>query len=174
MIPTRFITLPDAPVASVLTATGRGMVGHDLTRAAKLAYGELMTAVDRAGQMDRVRSCIALLPNSPQGPDDARCRYLAGVVFGLALHTQQGRCEQPAIPLDGTLAWWPIAPGRYAVFTHAGPYPTLHRSWIAIYRDWLPTSGERLRAAPPMEVCLNDPTETPPEELLTEIWIPVA
>lgn len=177
MQPTRFCTLPtpdpDTPPLLALTATARGMVGHTMTRAAQQAFGELMDAVGRAGQMPAVASCIALVPDDPQGPDDAHCRYVAGVVFGHALATGEGRCTQPAIALTGSLAWWTIAPGRHAVFTHCGPYDTLHHSWTAIYRDWLPASGLALRDAPPLELVLTDPSRTPPAELLTELWIPV-
>jgi AraC family transcriptional regulator len=173
MTPTRFTELPDKPALVALTATGRGMMDHALTRAARQAYGELMSAVVRAGLIDQVACCIALLPDKPKGPNDPRCRYLAGVVFGLALPTLQGECRRPEIPLQGSLAWTPIAPGRYAVFTHVGPYDTLYRSWVAVHRDWLPRSGERLRPAPAMEISLNDGGLTPPAELLTEIWLPL-
>ncbi len=84
-----------------------------------------------------------------------------------------GECLRPPVPLSGSLAWAPMAPGRHAVFTHRGPYTTLHRSWTAIYRDWLPTSSETLRDDPPLELCLNTPDTTAPADLLTEIWIPI-
>jgi AraC family transcriptional regulator len=49
----------------------------------------------------------------------------------------------------------------------------LWQSWNAIYRDWLPGSGETLRDAPPYDAYLNDPSRVQPSELLTEIHIPV-
>ena len=171
MQPSRFATVPDATVA--LTATGRGMIDHHLTRAAQQAFGELGAALGRSGRQSEVRSWISLMPDDPQGPDDPHCRYIAGVVFGHALADGRGECRQPDLPLTGTLAWQPIAPGRCAVFTHRGPYDGLHRSWGAIYRDWLPASGETLRDAWPMELCLNSPERTPPADLLTELWVPI-
>jgi AraC family transcriptional regulator len=171
MDPNRFVELPAGLVA--LTATARGMVGHNLSRAAQQAFGELGLAVSRAGWADRVRSRIALMPDDPQGADDPNCRYVAGVVFGLDLATQAGACVQPAFDLTGSLAWLPIAPGPYAVFTHIGPYTTMHETWAAIYRDWLPASGRRLRDVPPVELSVSDPMHTPPERLHTEIWLPV-
>lgn len=168
---TRFSELPNGLVA--LTATARGMVGRSLNRAAQQAFGELIPAVTKAGVMDQVRSCIALCPDDALGPDDPACRYVAGVVFGAELASASGPCGQPAVPLTGTLAWWPVAAGRHAVFTHIGPYTTLHRSWDAIYRDWLPASGEQLRDVPPMELMLNSPADTPAAALHTEIWIPI-
>lgn len=168
---TRHAELP--PGLHALTATARGMVDHTMTRAAQAAFGELMRAVTQSGLADRIASGMSIVPDDPHGPDDPHCRYVAGVVFGYSMASGQGRPEQPPVPLSGSLAWQPLAPGRYAVFTHQGPYSTLHQAWRGIYRDWLPASGEHLRDAPPMELCLNNPKTTPPPDLLTEIWIPV-
>ena len=171
MQPDRFTELPGSLHA--LTATARGMVGHNLGRAARQAFDELVSAVGRAGLLGEVRSCIALIPDDPQGPDDPNCRYIAGLVFGYELARLSGQCSRPALALSGTLAWMPLAPGRYAVFTHIGPYTTLHERWAEVYSDWLPTSGTALRDVPPLELCLNSPADTPPEKLHTELWLPV-
>lgn len=173
MTPTRFATVPADPPLVALTATARGMVDHTLTRAAQQAFGELMAAVGQAGLMPQVRSCISLCPDEPRGPDDPHCRHVAGVLFGHDLAKQQGDCKRPDLPLHGSLAWQTLEGGRCAVFIHRGPYDTLHRSWDAIYRDWLPASGEQLRDAPPLELCINTPDAAAPADLITEIWIPV-
>jgi AraC family transcriptional regulator len=169
---TRMTHLPEGIVA--LTATGRGMVDNNMMRAAQQAFGELMQVVNHAGLAERVASYMSLMPDDPKGPDDPHCRFVAGLVFGYSLATLSGQFEQPAnLPLSGTLAWQPIASGRYAVFTHIGPYTRLHLTWKAIYHDWLPQSGEQLRDEPPMELNLNRPEITPPEALHTEIWLPL-
>lgn len=59
------------------------------------------------------------------------------------------------------------------MFTHRGPYTGLADTWAAIYQQWLPASGEGLRDAPPLELMVNSPRDTPPEQLHTEIWIPL-
>ena len=167
-------TVPTQPVLRALTATARGMVDHTMTRAARQAFDELMGAVGRAGLMPQVATCMAFSPDQPRSADDRDCRYVAGVLFGHALHLQQGKAVEPEVSLSGSLAWHTVAPGRFAVFTHHGPYHTLFQTWLSIYSDWLPTSGETLRDAVPMEICLNDASITPPEDLVTEVWIPVA
>jgi AraC family transcriptional regulator len=174
MHPTRHATLDPATPLHALTATARGLQGRTFVRAAQQAYGELMAAVDQAGLLPQVRSCLSLSPDSPQGPDDPHCRYIAGVLFGHHLASGQGACMQPALPLSGSLAWHTLAPGRYAVFSHIGPYTTLWKTWRAIYQAWLPASGETLRSVPPLELSLTTPDTTPADELHTEIWIPVA
>ena len=175
MQPSRFVMLdPDRPLLA-LTATTRGMIDGTFIRAAQRARTELMTAVAAAGQHASVRSHVAFVPDTPVGMNDASCRYVAGVLFGHELASQQGEPGQPAVPLTGSLAWWPLAPGRYAVFTHLGPYDTLKLAWDAIYREWLPSSGEALRGdGAPMELSVNTPEQVSPEKLHTEIWIPLA
>jgi AraC family transcriptional regulator len=168
----RMTHLPVGIVA--LTATGRGMVDNNMMRAAQQAFGELMQAVNGAGLREQVSSYMSVVPDDPKGPDDPHCRFIAGLVFGYSMATGSGQCEQPdGLALSGTLNWQPIASGRYAVFTHVGPYTTLHRTWKAAYRDWLPASGEQLRDEPPLEVNLNRPEVTPPEALRTEVWLPL-
>lgn len=66
-----------------------------------------------------------------------------------------------------------IAGGRYAIFKHKGPYEKLSDTYNAIYRVWLPGSGESLRDAPCFEKYLNNPDKTKPEQLLTEIHLPI-
>ncbi|AKJ30817.1 AraC family transcriptional regulator [Caldimonas brevitalea] len=171
MQPTRHATLPEGIVA--LTATARGMVDHQMTRSAQQAFGELYPAVAARGLLPQVSSIISIVPDEPKGPDDPHCRYVGGFVFGHSMLDGTGTCRQPELPLTGTLAWQPLQPGRYAVFTHRGPYSGLQHTWAAIYRDWLPASGEQLRDAPPLELCINTPQTAAPEDLHTEIWIPV-
>lgn len=168
---TRYTTLP--PGIQALTATARGMVDHTMTRAAQSAFGELAAAVGPTGLMAQASSFISIVPDEPQGPDDPHCRYVAGIVFGHDMASGQGSSRQVDVPLSGTLAWQTLDAGRYAVFTHIGPYTTLNQAWHAIYADWLPRSGHTLRDAPPMELCINNPQTTPPDKLHTEIWLPL-
>jgi AraC family transcriptional regulator len=174
MQPARHVSLDPAAPLEVLTATARGMIEHNFIRSAQRAQTELMTAVAGVGLLPDIRSRVGLFPDMPKAPNDAKCRYVAGVLFGHDLAAGRGTCQRPAIALTGSLAWTTLAPGRHAVFTHVGPYDTLHRSWQAIYHDWLPASGEVLRRAPPMEVSIDSPDDVPSADLRTEIWIPLA
>lgn len=103
-------------------------------------------------------------PEEPQGPEDPHCRIWCGAQFG---------CLPIATGAHKHLHWahWPA--GRYAVFTHLGPYSGLHSQWKAIYRHWLPATGYRLRDVPGFESYLNDPRVTPPAQLRTELYLPL-
>lgn len=62
---------------------------------------------------------------------------------------------------------------KYAMNTHIGPYNKLGRTYSQLYGQWLPRSGYALRLCPCFEVYLNDPHTTEPQELLTDIYMPI-
>jgi AraC family transcriptional regulator len=63
--------------------------------------------------------------------------------------------------------------GEYAAATHRGPYGTLGETYVMICGQWLPGSGRELRSAASVEVYRNSPHDTKPEELLTDIHLPL-
>lgn len=66
-----------------------------------------------------------------------------------------------------------IGGGRYAVFLHKGAYANLKSTYDAI-GDWIVSSGSKVRDEPMFERYLNrDPRRTKPENLRTEIYVPV-
>lgn len=67
-----------------------------------------------------------------------------------------------------------IPGGPHAVLTHKGPYDTLSEAYRWIYAVWLPESGREPGEAASYEYYLNDAGTTPPEELLTNICVPLA
>ena len=67
----------------------------------------------------------------------------------------------------------PLPAGRYAIFLYKGTYDNLQAVYDTIYGKCLPEMECTLRDEPSAERYLNNPCETAPEELLTEIYIPV-
>lgn len=170
MLKPRWTTAPDL---MALAASGRGMRDGHMADAARQGFGTLIAALDAASLRQQVTHCVALLTREPQGPDDPDCEMLTGALFGHDLPAGRGTPAQPALPLHDGLRWWPLPGGRYAVFTHLGPYTGLHALWTAIYRHWVPATGQRLRDAPGFDLYLDDPRRTPPEQLRTALYLPV-
>ncbi|OFX43549.1 MAG: hypothetical protein A2046_01485 [Bacteroidetes bacterium GWA2_30_7] len=74
---------------------------------------------------------------------------------------------------EGEIGVKEIEGGKYAIFLHKGAYENFQQTYNAIYKQWLPTSGFELRNLPCFEVYLNEPKKTKPQNLKTEIYIPV-
>ena len=61
--------------------------------------------------------------------------------------------------------------GRYAVTTHKGSRDNIGDTIYALYRDWLPESGEELGDLPCIFCYHNFDHEVAETELMTEIWV---
>jgi AraC family transcriptional regulator len=74
---------------------------------------------------------------------------------------------------EGEVGYKVLDGGLYAIFRHKGPYEGFSQTYDEIYLNWLPESGYELRDAPPLEFYLNAPDRTKPENLKTDIYVPV-
>lgn len=78
-----------------------------------------------------------------------------------------------AVTPKGDIGYKLLPAGRYAVFLYKGPYDNLQAVYDTIYGKYLPEMECTLRDEASAERYLNDPANTEPNELLTEIYIPV-
>lgn len=60
-----------------------------------------------------------------------------------------------------------------AVLRHRGPYATMRAAYQWLYGDWLVRSGREAADAPVFEEYLNNPRDTAPADLLTDIFLPL-
>lgn len=67
-----------------------------------------------------------------------------------------------------------IAGGEYAVYKFVGPYENLEMAWSAFTR-WIENDQKRSirEDDPAFEVYVNDPTDTPADRLITELYMPL-
>jgi AraC family transcriptional regulator len=158
-------TYRELPAQQMLCATERGAVNNNLGAAAQRAFARVFPAAERLGLMPRMTGCLGLCPDEKKAPDDPDMRFIAAVTF-----------DGAAPDLSGTsgITCEPLAGGRFAVFRHVGPYDTLWQTWDAIYGDWAPVAQPEFRDAAPFEWYVNDASQTPPEQLITDIHVPVA
>jgi len=66
-----------------------------------------------------------------------------------------------------------IAGGRYAMTTHIGSYENLGTTYRQIFGQWLSQSNYESADKSCFEIYLNDPESTAPEDLVTDIYIPL-
>lgn len=63
--------------------------------------------------------------------------------------------------------------GRYAVLRFKGPYAGLPQAYQWLFSIWLSESGEEPADQPCFEDYLNNPREVAPEDLITDIYLPL-
>lgn len=88
-------------------------------------------------------------------------------------HALAGLTVESDVPIDDdAIVSYSVPGGRHAVILHKGPYSDIGRSYKALYA-WLAASAEEPADKPVFEVNLNNPRNTSPAALLTEICIPL-
>ncbi len=84
---------------------------------------------------------------------------------------------QTAVPVpadavgDGDVVVEVLPAGPVVVAMHEGPYEEVGRTYSATMAEM--RAAGMLPGGPPREIYLNDPSDTPPEKLLTRIEFPV-
>ena len=73
---------------------------------------------------------------------------------------------------EGDIGVQEIGGGEYAVTMHRGPYEELGETYATLCGQWAPQSGRELRA-PSLEFYRNSPMNTAPEDLVTDVYMPL-
>lgn len=77
------------------------------------------------------------------------------------------------IETEGEIGVQTVAGGLYAMTTHHGSYSKLSETYAALCGQWVPQNGYEIRSLPSLEIYLNSPEDTPEDELLTDVHIPI-
>lgn len=79
-----------------------------------------------------------------------------------------------AKPVDGKgdITCYELPGGKMARIVHKGPYEACAPSYKKLF-EWIAENHKKV-VGPTREVYLNDPRQVPPEEILTEIYAPIA
>ncbi|MEM9320029.1 MAG: AraC family transcriptional regulator [Pseudomonadota bacterium] len=124
-------------------------------------FQALYTMVGARGLFPQIGHGVALYYCDPSQTPEAELVSHAGVSLNGGAVVTEG-FESIDIPA-----------GRAAVLTMTGPYAGLAQAWDHLYSGWLPKSGQEPRDEAPYEVYLNDPYDTAPDDLITEIVVPL-
>ncbi|WP_028584044.1 AraC family transcriptional regulator [Desulfogranum mediterraneum] len=81
--------------------------------------------------------------------------------------------DQP-LEVEPPLGIKEIKEGRYAMTTHFGPYEELSASYARLCGQWIPQNGHQIDNRACLEIYHNNPEDTEPEELITDIYVPLA
>ncbi|MDD2926994.1 GyrI-like domain-containing protein [Rhodoferax sp.] len=89
------------------------------------------------------------------------------------LHSRAGLSLPPGGVPQPPLEPFTLGGGRCAVLRHQGPYATMRAAYQWLYGQWLVQSGHEAANSPVFEEYLNNPRDTPPDRLLTDIYLPL-
>lgn len=99
--------------------------------------------------------------------------------FVAANRLRSGACVEvpPGFQLTSTdglpLAVQQIAGGNYVTTEYVGPYEGLAPVWSNLTTYIERTLGRQISSNPAFEIYVNDPSDTPPDSLITELYMPV-
>ncbi|HEY7575420.1 MAG TPA: AraC family transcriptional regulator [Thermoanaerobaculia bacterium] len=126
------------------------------------AVGRLLGWAHRRGLSEQDAPLFGIAYDDPEVTPPDKLRYDAAL-------------EVPdTIGPEGNIGIQILPRRTYAVTLHRGPYETMGETYARFCGEWLPMSGHDVLAAPALEFYLNSPHETRPQELRTEIYLPVA
>ena len=150
------VTLKEAPARHMIALSHKGPY-LEIGR----AFEKLGAIAGSRGLWPQVEAMMGLYYDDPNAVAEKDLRSHAGLAVRPGVETPEGLEEIE------------IAAGKLAVLQFKGPYSGLKAAYDYLYGEWLPKSGEEPRDAPAMEIYLNNPQDTPPEELRTDICLPL-
>ncbi|MGB1237576.1 MAG: AraC family transcriptional regulator [Pseudomonadales bacterium] len=125
------------------------------------AFEKLFAWCSINGHFAQVKRTVGVYLDDPTAVEPAQLRSVAAVAGPAVDELPQGYTRLT------------LAAGEYAVLQFRGPYAGLHVAYEWLYGTWLPNSGRIPDNQPVYEEYLNDPRETAPEDLLTNIYVPL-
>jgi AraC family transcriptional regulator len=90
------------------------------------------------------------------------------------LSARAGLSLPDGIAAPAPLQSFELGGGLCAVLRHRGPYATMRAAYQWLYGQWLVDSGCTPADLPVFEEYLNNPRDTAPHDLLTDIFLPLA
>lgn len=150
---------------AIETAPERSLIGLD-HRGSYLEIGEAFERLAVwAGPRDLIGPetlMIGVYYDDPESVAEKDLRSFAGLTVTPA-------AGEAAAEMRGET----LKAGTVARLRHKGPYAELPNAYRQLY-GWLVANGREAADAPPFEIYLNSPQQTPPPELLTDVCLPLA
>jgi len=96
----------------------------------------------------------------------AESNYIAAISVG-------NTAVDPSLISKEQLTSGSIEPGRALKITHTGSYNHLGNAWSTGMMNMRSQKLKKSRSQPPFELYLNDPKNTPDDQLVTEVYFPL-
>ncbi|WP_166416863.1 AraC family transcriptional regulator [Cochlodiniinecator piscidefendens] len=125
------------------------------------AFEKISAIAGLRGLWPQVEGMVGVYYDDPNAVAEADLRSHAGLQISAAAAMPEG-LEEVQLPA-----------GKHAVLLFKGPYAGLRSAYDYMFGEWVPKAAHELAHSPSYEVYLNSPADTAPEELLTQICVPL-
>ncbi|MGE0420934.1 MAG: GyrI-like domain-containing protein [Reyranellaceae bacterium] len=149
--PIEIVRLPALRLAAVGHVGSYMQIGH--------AFDQLFGMLASRGRIAPGMRLIGIYLDDPGAVPEERLRAQAGAVVD-----EHVAMEPPLEPVA-------VPGGTYAVLRHTGPYADMRAAYDWLFGEWLVRAGHEADDAPVFEEYLNNPRDTPPTELRTDIHL---
>ena len=134
----------------------------DYNKTPGVAFSILGQFLEREHLTSKVKACYGMALDDPNIADRSKCRFDAAVALSTPV-VAKGEVGKKVLPN-----------GRFAVFTHIGPYGELENTFTQIFLTWYPHSKEKLADYSPFCEFMDLFDEVlPPEQHRAKIYIPL-
>ncbi|MAG77557.1 MAG: AraC family transcriptional regulator [Colwelliaceae bacterium] len=146
------------PEVQLLGLYGKGFNEQSFSKLAGELYGKLSQLAEPLSYQELQPVGVSI--DNPWMGEQAESQFFAGFVNGLAMHQDK-------------LEIYPWSAGRWACFTHIGPHNCMWQTISQVYAQWVLPNNIQLKDQHIVQLYLNNPLETAPEELQTELYFAV-
>ncbi len=154
------VRIEELPSVEVVYCRGEG----PYRESAPETWGRLWAWVNGRGLAGRVRGAYGFGLDDPTATPPEKLRYDA------CLAIEGGTVPDAAAGIGVQT----LPGGRYGIYRLQGPYQGMAEAFGRLHGAWLPQAGETLEPQRPfLEIYINDPTEVPESELLTDLCLPL-
>jgi AraC family transcriptional regulator len=125
------------------------------------AWGKLCEWAGRNGLLGPNTRMLGICHDDPEVTPSDKIRYDACVVVDESIHP------------GGDVGIQYLEGGEYATAQLKGPYSGLAALYGRLCGEWIPAQRREIRSAPCFEIYHNDPNRTKPEDLITDVHVPL-
>lgn len=124
-------------------------------------FGQVWSWAEVTGILAQLEGIYGIPLDDPISVPESELRYEASLALGVAAAPEPFRVVS-------------LPAGEYARLRHSGSYDGLEVATQALLGEWLLPSGREPANFPIVHQFINDPDQTPVEELATDILLPLA
>jgi len=123
-------------------------------------FGQVWSWAESGDTLKHLTGIYGIPLDDPVSVPEGELRYDACLALGVASAPEPFRVLR-------------LPAGEYARLRHLGSYDGLESATQYVAGEWLPTSGREPAHFPTFHNFLNDPDQTPVDELMTDILVPL-